>query len=291
VELQVQVRKSVMDMVVSKVETVIASLVKEQKEEAALRDFCIEGLHKNQLATEENTRDKSDLNAKIDGMTNDIATLTKQITDELEAGIANAKVELKRAGENREKENKDFQITVADQRATQKLLLGALRALKGVYGASLLQEGRQEGAQPAFKPQEKNKKSGGVMGMIKSVITDAQQLEAEAIRGEEEAQKAYEEFTKNTNDSIDAMTKDLTNKREVNAKAKTDKVEHETERDDVQGTLNDLEKAKTDLKGRCDFTMKNFDVRQSSREKEIDALKEAMLIFRAKSFIQFLQKA
>ena len=34
----------------------------------------------------------------------------------------NVKVQLKRAGEDREKQNKEFQMTVADQRATQKLL-------------------------------------------------------------------------------------------------------------------------------------------------------------------------
>jgi len=42
-------------------------------------------------------------------------------------------VQMKRAGEDREKENKDFQQTVADQRASQKLLQSALNVLKGFY--------------------------------------------------------------------------------------------------------------------------------------------------------------
>ena len=41
--------------------------------------------------------------------------------------------QLKRAGEDREKENADFQTTVADQRATQALLTKALDVLKAVF--------------------------------------------------------------------------------------------------------------------------------------------------------------
>ena len=42
-------------------------------------------------------------------------------------------MQLKRAGEDRELENSDFQKTIADQRATKKLLTSALNVLKAVY--------------------------------------------------------------------------------------------------------------------------------------------------------------
>ena len=48
-----------------------------------------------------------------------------------------------RAGEDRKKENKDFQQTVADQCAFQKLLRAPLNILKGFYekkAAALLQQ-------------------------------------------------------------------------------------------------------------------------------------------------------
>ena len=79
-------------------------------------------------------------------------------------------VQMKRAGEDREKQNKEFQQTVADQRAAQKLLSAALEILKGFYEkkAAFLQ---QEPAgppppPPGFKEYKKNAASGGVMGMI-----------------------------------------------------------------------------------------------------------------------------
>ena len=43
-------------------------------------------------------------------------------------------MQIKRASEDRELENKEFQQTVADQRATQGILKKALDRLKVVYG-------------------------------------------------------------------------------------------------------------------------------------------------------------
>merc|ERR1719421_965595 len=67
---------------------------------------------------EKKEREKTDLEAKIEDLTLTIKTLTEEI-EALKAEIAEMQVQLKRAGEDREAENKDFQMTVADQRATQ----------------------------------------------------------------------------------------------------------------------------------------------------------------------------
>jgi len=285
--LQAKVRNSAFDKVVRDIQDMVEKLVKEKQDEIELRDFCIEEFHSNQLMTEQSSRDKADLEARIDDLATTVKTLTQEIKD-LGTAMNEAQVQLKRAGEDREKQNKEMQITVADQRATQKLLRGALKALKSVYAASFAQSGA---SQPEFKTYEKNKKSGGVMGMIEDVIGDAQKLEAEALSGEEESQKAYEDFVKDTNLSVETMTKDKTNKKEANAKARADKVEAETERDGVADNLADLQKGLTDLHGRCDYTIKNFDLKQSSRDDEIGALKQSISILGGSSFIQFLQTA
>merc|ERR1719252_353104 len=126
-----------------------------------------------------------------------IDSLAKAI-ETLKAEIQEMQVQMKRAGEDREKENKEFQMTVADQRATQKLLAQALSVLKGFYDkkakAALVQQ-KQEPAgpppPPGFKAYKKNAAAGGVMGMIQQIINDAKAMEAEAIKSEEDAQKAY----------------------------------------------------------------------------------------------------
>merc|ERR1719198_1018282 len=101
--------------------------------------------------------------------------------------------------------NKEFQTTVADQRATQKLLAAALNVLKGFYEkAALVQtKAADKQAPPAgFKSYEKNAASGGVMGMMQAIIDDAMAMESEAIAAEESAQLTYESFVAETNSNI-----------------------------------------------------------------------------------------
>ena len=62
--------------------------------------------------------------------------------------ISDAQIEMKKASENREKENKEFQQTVADQRATQEILKKAMERLGEFYNkkAALAQTGQVPGA-------------------------------------------------------------------------------------------------------------------------------------------------
>merc|ERR1712193_369700 len=184
----------------------------------------------NELQTEKKEREKADLIAKIEDLELTIKQLTEAI-DALKAEIAEMQVQLKRAGEDREKENQEFQMTVSDQRATQKLLTAALNILKGFYEkkakAALLQTQQPAGPPPppGFEAYKKNAAAPGVMGMIQQIINDAKAMEAETIRSEEDAQKAYEDFVKETNASIEAKNKDIVNKSESKATAEADKVE------------------------------------------------------------------
>merc|ERR1719387_1724865 len=155
---------------------------------------------------------------------------------------------MKRAGEDREIENKDFNLIIADQRATQKVLTAALNILKGFYDKAALmatktkqlQEPYVAGPAPptAFKAYEKQG-SGGVTGAIQSVIDDSKAMEADAIRAEEDAQQGYENFSKDTNDAVDEMIKSITTKTEFKAQCESDKVETEQSKDTSIGTLEE----------------------------------------------------
>merc|ERR1712113_538434 len=192
------------------IDDMVSQLLKEKEDEIKHKDFCVEEFNTNELQTEKKEREKADLTAKIEDLELTIKQLTEAI-DALKAEIAEMQVQLKRAGEDREKENKEFQMTVADQRATQKLLTAALNILKGFYAkkaksALLLQSDQPAGPPPppGFEAYKKNAAAPGVMGMIQQIISDAKAMEAETIRDEEDAQKAYEDFVKETNASIEA---------------------------------------------------------------------------------------
>merc|ERR1712170_171368 len=220
-----------------------------------------------------------------------IDALTKAI-DTLKAEVQEMQVQLKRAGEDREKQNKEFQQTVADQRASQKLLTAALNILKGFYerkAAFLQQEPAGPPPPPGFKEYKKNAAAGGVMGMIQQIINDAKAMEAEAIRAEEDAQKAYEDFVKETNASIEAKTKEIINKSEEKAKAETDLTQANEGKEAVLLELEQLSNYNAELHQSCDFVMKNFEIRQTARDEEIEALKQAKAILSGADFEAFLQ--
>merc|ERR1719506_234612 len=202
-------------------------------------------------------------------------------------------VQMKRAGEDREKENQEFQQTVADQRASQKLLQAALNILKGFYekkeAALLQQQPAGPPPPPGFEAYKKNAAAGGVMGMIQQIINDAKCMEAEAIRSEEDAQKAYEDFVKDTNGSVEEKNKDIVHKSEIKAKAEGDLVQAKDDKEAALLELEQLGNYKAELHGSCDFIVKNFEIRQQARDEEVEALKQAKAILSGADFSMFLQ--
>merc|ERR1719265_2975915 len=105
--------------------------------------------------------------------------------------------------------------------------------------------------------------------MIQQIINDAKAMEAETIRAEEDAQKAYEDFEKET--------------------AEADLVEAEDSLAAVELELAQLGNYKLQLHQSYDFVLKNFEIRQTARDEEIEALKQAKAILSGAKFEAFLQ--
>jgi len=120
-----KVKKAINDM--------IAQLLKEKKDDITKKDFCVAEFNKNELDTEKKESEKSDLLAKIEDLEMTIEKLAADIKA-LKMEIEEMQIQLQKASKNRDDENADFQQTIADQQATQKLLASALKVLKGFYG-------------------------------------------------------------------------------------------------------------------------------------------------------------
>jgi hypothetical protein len=285
-----KVKKAVQDM--------IDQLVKEKEDEIKHKDFCVDEIQTNEKETQAKDQIKNTLEEKVADLAESIASL-KKLQVSLKAEITELQVEIKRAGEDREKAGAEFQTTVADQRATQKLLAGALNILKSFYEKSALLQQRsnsfdqQEPAgpppPPGFKKAAPNAQSGGVMGMIEMIIADAKSMEADALKAEEEAQIGFETFVTDSNTSIEKKSKEMVTAAENQGKAEAEKVEKEQEHDGVMEELDALAGENADLHKSCDFTLKNFDVRQGARDNEIEALKQALSMLSGASFGAFLQ--
>merc|ERR1719262_1898111 len=138
-----KVKKSIQDM--------IDTLVKEKEDEIEHKDFCVDELQANEKETQAKEQTKNTLEEEIADLASTIEGLIK-LQASLKAGISELQVELKRAGEDREKANSEFQTTVADQRATQKLLAGALNILKSFYDKAALVQRQTLSQEPAGPP-------------------------------------------------------------------------------------------------------------------------------------------
>jgi hypothetical protein len=289
-----QVKLDAFTRVKKAIDDMVQQLLKEKEDEIKHKDFCTDEINSNELQTEKKTRAKEDLSAKIADLEMTIKQLSEAI-EVLQSEISELQVQLKRAGEDREKQNKEFQTTVSDQRATQKLLNQALNVLKSFYAkkakVALVQKQEPAGPPPppGFEGYKKNAAASGVLGLISQIINDAKAMEAETIRSEEDSQKAYEDYVKETNGSIEEKNKDIVHKSSTKAKAEADLVQAKDDHEAVLLELEQLGNYKSELHGSCDFIVKNFEIRQSARDEEIEALRQAKAILSGANFSEFLQ--
>merc|ERR1719443_1196556 len=213
------------------IDDMIAQPLKEKADEIKHKDFCVDEFNKNELHTQKKEHEKTDLMAKIEDLKMTIEQLTNEIAA-LKNEISQMQLQIKRAGEDREKANNEFKVVVADQRAAQKLLAQALDVLKTFYekGAAFVQENGAAPVNglggpappPGFRDYNTNAAAPGVMGMLDQIVADAKAMEMQAIRDESEEQKEYEDMVMESNGSIEAAKKEILHKSEAKAKAEDD---------------------------------------------------------------------
>jgi len=286
IALSSSMRLDAFEKVKENIDKVVAALKQEQADEVQQKDFCVSQLNQNDKNTAAKTDMREDLNHKIATLESLSVELTEAIAS-LNAQVAESQIEMKRASENREKQNHEFQTTVEEQRTAQTILQRALDRLKSFYdkkAAALVQANAQEpGAASSEMPaQATYKKSGGAngaMSMIESIIQESKELEKDAAQAESDGQAAYETMIKDSNASIKANQRDITAKSENLAQAQSDKTQAGGDLQHTNQDLLSLGDASQALHQQCDFLVSNFGLRQDSRTQEIEALSQAKAIF------------
>jgi septal ring factor EnvC (AmiA/AmiB activator) len=268
------------------IDKMVAELTKQQKDEVAHRDYCIEELNTNKRSTDAAYDKKESLEAKIGDLTKTIEKLTTDL-DASKAAVSEMMKQMKRASETREAENADFQMTVSDHRVMSMILTKAIDRMKQVY--ALLQS-RQPGAPhiqtsgthtdpgngPAkFKKYENNAGGGKVVAMLEEVLADTKKTEDQAMASEADSQSAYENFMKDSNKSIKKTQQAISDMTGARARAKEELSMAKTDLSQTVSELGGLHTTNGDLHKACDYVLKNFDARQAARSQEMDALREA----------------
>merc|ERR1719231_1298578 len=183
------------------------ALKKQLQDEVVERDFCVKEFNENDVSTLKKNNEIKDLQALIETSKATIDTLTSEMA-QLQKDIEEMEVQMKKASEEREASNHEFQVAVTDQRATQTILKKALARLEEFYGKkTLLQMGQEPGAAvppppPAMSEMKPSQGAGGVMQLIQNIIDEAAEMEADALKAESDSQSGYEDFIKNSNSGI-----------------------------------------------------------------------------------------
>ena len=207
------------------------------------------------------------LHAEIDQLEASIAKLTEDITA-LTKAVAELDAAMAKATSLRQAEKKTNTETIADSQEAQTAVAQALTVLKEFYAKAAESTAFAQTKYPEiFEDEYKGMQSsgGGVVGMLQQIIAEAKQLEADAIKAESDGQKAYETYVKDTNASIEEKSRDITNKSSEKAGAEADKVAAEEDKETAMNEQQQLMNENADLHKSCDFTLKNFDIRQTAQ--------------------------
>merc|ERR1719161_3351997 len=150
-QLAVSMRTDVFAKIKVAIDQMVTQLKQEKKDDVKHRDFCIAELNQNEKQTDEAYDTKKALGIKTD----DLNLLITNIGEEIDAAkseVADTQLEIKKASQNREAENFDYQNTIAEQKATQAILKKALQKLKDFYAnPNYLIQGKQEPPPEGFK--------------------------------------------------------------------------------------------------------------------------------------------
>ncbi|CAE7453193.1 unnamed protein product [Symbiodinium natans] len=270
------------------IEEMIVALKKEQEDELKHKEMCVDDLNQNKINTEDKQGVKSRAEDKIDALKKKVSDCEAQI-ESLNSEISEMQKQVQLASQSRQKENVKFQTEADDQRQTQVVLKKAVKFLGDFYRnsaerASLAQirahrahEEQPEdlGSPEGFEDYKKNAGGAGAIALIETIIADSAKLEAEAVSAEQDAQTSYEKFVAETGENIKAKTAEVDNKTKEKADAKNDKAEEEATKQAAVEELEELSESKASLHKECDFFISNFEVRQTARSEEMEALGKA----------------
>merc|ERR1719161_1704966 len=271
------VKKLIKDMIVK--------LMEEANEEAEHKGFCDKELSTNEHTRKEKTEAVEILTAEIDQLEASIAQVTSEISELTEA-VAQLDAAVAEATSIRASEKAKNTETIKDAKEAQVATANAMKVLKDFYAkaaqaTSLVQTEAKEGQPAVFddKPYTgMGGDAGGVVGMIEVIASDFSRLEAETTAEEEQSQKEFTEFSRDSEMDKSSKTSDINHK----TAKKTDQEGALTnKRADLAGTQKELDSAMKyydKLKPQCIETGVSYEDKVAQRKEEIESLQDALRI-------------
>merc|ERR1719265_2492513 len=269
------------------IQSLIERLLKEMADEAGHKGFCDTELGKAKSArdfeharTEKISAELEKLEVKKAELESSIEKLTEELEDLNQA--------LEKATKLRDDEKEGNAHTVKDSTEGLEAIKEAIQILKDFYKeaakALLLQkkaspideEGENPGETPAGSYKGKQKQAEGIIGMLEVIKSDFERSVKQTNDAEDAAHKTFVLFDRESKGSISSKE---TAKAQAEADLKETKINIKEKMADLeqsQKLLDDALKTVEELKPACIDTGMTYEERVAAREKEIEALKEAL---------------
>jgi len=131
---------------------------------------------------------------------------------------------------------------------------------------------------------KKNEKSGGVLALMDMMVADLKATAQEARFTEKTAQKEYVELMKDSQEKRAQDSKSIVDQEAAKAEMESSLTEAKENQVLALEEQKNVIKTLEELHGQCDFLLKNFEMRLSAREAEIEGLSNAKAVLAGADF-------
>merc|ERR1719265_810981 len=249
----------------------------------------------------------ADLIAGIAALDKDVAVATEQRKEEHEDYAVNVQMQevaIEIVGKAKNRLNKFYNPSAykappkKEMSMEEKLAAGGASALvqtetqfdaPEMSDVSLIQIRARSKVAPPEAPEAefksgKNEKSGGVLALMDMMVADLKATAQEARFTEKQAQKEYVELMEDSKEKRAQDQKSIVDQEGSKAELESSLVEAKENQalalDEQKNVIKTLE----ELHGQCDFLLKNFEMRLSAREAEIEGLMNAKAVLSGADF-------
>jgi len=295
-----------MDEVIKMIDDMVVLLGKQQKEDDTAKETCEKEFD---TADDEEKAAKTklgQLDAALQEHSDSITGLMEEISV-LKKGIESLDYSVAEATSQRKEEHAEYLETTQMNEAAIGLVGKAKKKLQQFYNpkaasasaasASFIQaasfvqvrshsdsESLFEVAPPPPPPEtfsgevKKNEKSAGVMGMMDDIVRDLEMDVKDAEYEEKTAAKEYGELMADSSATRASDSQAIVDKTAAKAELEGKLMETKEARAAAAEDVKLAAATISDLHGRCDFIMQNYDMRKEARANEVDSLKNAKAV-------------
>lgn len=259
----------------------LAAAAADEKDE---NSFCNKGMKKALEARDKSEADLERLGGSISKANSDIKRLTQEIAD-LSDDTAITKKGLLEATELRENESDDNEERIEIAKEGRDRVKEAIGVLKDFYEEANIKEkfiqtasDAPDGAPEIFEDTYHGDQSSskGIIGVLEVIVSDFDRTIKKASKEEEDASEDFEKYEEKAEESIDKNKESVKSKKTKIVNLKDEAMELEDEVKDTKkilaGAMDELELLET----KCVAGEETYADRVKKRQKEVEALKEAL---------------